>query len=378
MNVQMRLITSDNINHLLSLHKSNNIKLLTGKETLKEVEIETREKLNASSQNEEEGERMEKYDDDDLFGDYKWKASDEFVAAANKSDKSDKPFEIGDKVLFSNVAEYELSPSTIFEIKWIDDTDVGILNPVTGELIVAYIGELAYAPNAPESQDYTNVSPTYGPVSPTYGPVSPTYGPVSPTYGPVSPTYGPVSPTSESPDPRQNVTITETKTITGPPNLVLPAQDTGFRSYQVQPITEEPVPEVGISTTNPSSKGERRYDGKKSFTKEEFISHYGTGEGMRHWENAKNILVVPEDTRIRNDYDYETLQEAWKQKIDEKEPEISYTRDKESPEKLNEVIRTSIKTAQESNTTPLLATIEAEATKEDEGVVSGIKSVNTE
>ena len=362
MNVQMRLITSDNINHLLSLHKSNNIKLLTGKETLKEVEIETRKKLNASSQDKEEGERMEKYDDN-LFEEYEYKVPDEFSIAANKSDK---PFEIGDKVLFSNVVEYELSPTTIFEIKWIDETDVGIVNPATGELIVSYIGELAYAP----------VSPTNDPVSPTYGPVSPTYGPVSPTYGPVSPTYGPDSPNSELPDTRQNVTFTETKTITGPPNLVLPAQNTGFRSYQAPQVSNAPqVSEVGTSIINPSS--ERRYDGKESFTKDEFISHYGTREGTHLWENAKDILVAPEDAQIRNDYNYETMQEAWKQKNDYDEPEISYTRD-DVPEKLNEVIRTSINSAQKSNTTPLLSTIETEATKETEGVVSGIKRVNTE
>ena len=166
----------------------------------------------------------------------------------------------------------------------------------------------------------------------------------------------------------QNVTVTETKTITGPPNLVLPAQNTGFRSYQ--------APEVRRSTINPS-EGERRYDGKESFTKEEFISHYGTRKGMHNWEKAKDILVAPEDTKLPANYNPETLQETWKQKLDNT-PEMSYERDEESP-LFNEVILRSIQTAEESNTTPLLATIEkeAEATEDGEGIVSGIKSINT-
>ena len=87
---------------------------------------------------------------------------------------------------------------------------------------MAYPGELGDPP-----------SPTDGPISPTYGPTSPTYGPTSPTYGPTSPTYGPTSPTDNIKSPA-GVTVTETRTITGPPELVLPPAQSGFRSYVPQ------------------------------------------------------------------------------------------------------------------------------------------------
>ena len=56
----------------------------------------------------------------------------------------------------------------------------------------------------PTSPDYNPTSPDYRPTSPTYAPTSPTYAPTSPTYAPTSPAYDPNTPefgrTSVSPD----------------------------------------------------------------------------------------------------------------------------------------------------------------------------------
>jgi hypothetical protein len=62
--------------------------------------------------------------------------------------------------------------------------------------------ETSYSPSSPtyspSSPTYSPSSPTYSPSSPTYSPSSPTYSPSSPTYSPSSPTYSPTSPTYQT------------------------------------------------------------------------------------------------------------------------------------------------------------------------------------
>ena len=57
----------------------------------------------------------------------------------------------------------------------------------------------SYAPTSPTymqtSPSYAPTSPSYAPTSPTYAPTSPSYAPTSPTYAPTSPSYAPTSPT---------------------------------------------------------------------------------------------------------------------------------------------------------------------------------------
>ena len=112
-----------------------------------------------------------------------------------------------------------------------------IVGPDENEPIIAYPGELGDVPTSPP---YEPTSPTYHPTSPTYGPTSPPYEPTSPPYEPTSPTYHPTSPTyrpnSPDYDPNQPaVTVTDTRTVTGPPELVLPPPQQGFRAYNVPP-----------------------------------------------------------------------------------------------------------------------------------------------
>jgi hypothetical protein len=51
-----------------------------------------------------------------------------------------------------------------------------------------------YYENTPTSSPYNPTSPLYDPNSPAYNPISPTYNPNSPPYAPTSPTYNPNSP----------------------------------------------------------------------------------------------------------------------------------------------------------------------------------------
>ena len=60
----------------------------------------------------------------------------------------------------------------------------------------------AYNPNSPynsESPAYNPISPAYNPTSPTYPPGSPLYNPTSPTYPPGSPAYNPQTPSISPP-----------------------------------------------------------------------------------------------------------------------------------------------------------------------------------
>ena len=150
---------------------------------------------------------------------------------------TDRDLQKGDKVTFQEAVKNGYKPDDIFTVNWIsyEDSDASIIAP-NGEVIMVYPGELG----DPPSPAYVPISPDYAPTSPTYGPTSPTYGPTSPTYGPTSPTYGPTSPSDNIKSPT-GVTVTETRTITGPPELVLPPAQSGFRSYvpQQQNITPE-------------------------------------------------------------------------------------------------------------------------------------------
>ena len=139
------------------------------------------------------------------------------IAAFKSTDKDLQP---GDKVTFQGAVDQGFPADTIFTVKWIDyeNADAMIIGPDENEPIVVYPGELGDVP---------------APMSPEYEPESPTYRPESPTYGPVSPTYRPESPAYDLNQPA--VTVTDTRTVTGPPELVLPPQH-GFREYNVSKI----------------------------------------------------------------------------------------------------------------------------------------------
>jgi DNA-directed RNA polymerase II subunit RPB2 len=249
MNVQMRFITADNINQLVPLTKTSNIEKLTDSTTLGQIAQATFDKINEIANKPKPSTKLDtpNKEEDDLFEPWQGQSSSELqpfgmdqinpvveqpdgeeaspkISAFKASDKS---LHSGDKVIFSDAENNGYAADAVFTIIWIDyeDMDATIESP-DGKKFTVYPGELGDIPSA--------LSPDYAPISPDYAPNSPDYAPNSPDYAPISPNYGPQD---NSPNA---VTVTETRTITGPPALVLPPQNTGFRDYNIP----EPMQEV--------------------------------------------------------------------------------------------------------------------------------------
>jgi len=132
-NIQMRIITEDNIHQLESMSFSKNIQKLT-------------HNPNATH--------------DDII-----MATREAIMNSRRKVKPGTPLSVEDKAIMQ------------------DDRQLAILN-ITPESPV-------YAPTSPV---YDPTSPVYAPTSPVYDPTSPVYAPTSPAYDPTSPVYAPTSP----------------------------------------------------------------------------------------------------------------------------------------------------------------------------------------
>jgi DNA-directed RNA polymerase II subunit RPB2 len=305
MNVQMRFITSDNVDELVPLVKTDNIEKLTGEKTYMEVENTTYNKIHSENWKEkpkakegtpkedesplpQTGWGMPSYDmgTDAIqpFGfeqtmplyqsgfqqpwggleQQPWGGLEQQAPLEQPMKQQEKPIaafrstfktlDKGDKVIFQDAEKYGFKPDDIFTVNWIsyEDSDASITGP-DGQTIMVYPGELGDPPVELTSPPYNPISPDYGPTSPPYNPTSPPYNPTSPPYNPISPDYGPTSPPYNPTSPPQGVTVTETRTITGPPELVLPPAQTGFKSY-VPPTTTEVTPDSFSGEYNPVSR----------------------------------------------------------------------------------------------------------------------------
>jgi len=156
MNVQMRIITDDNIDQLTNMSYSNNMKKLM------KLDEESFEYLKIK---------------------YKRIITDELNQVKEKTkipSKREKP----ESSVVENV--------TNFVSETFGTPESPAYNPESP----------AYEPGSPTynpaSPPYNPESPTYNPASPPYNPESPTYHPESPPYNPASPTYHPESPSSTS------------------------------------------------------------------------------------------------------------------------------------------------------------------------------------
>ena len=143
MNIQMRIITEDNIDKLLNMSYSDNINKLL---------------------------QTDSGDITKLISNYK----NNMMVKIRKED-----VERVSKI--SRTAQINLQDS-----------------PLTDESVPYAEGSPAYAPGSPaynpESPAYNPNSPAYAPGSPAYNPNSPAYNPESPAYNPESPAYAPGSP----------------------------------------------------------------------------------------------------------------------------------------------------------------------------------------
>jgi hypothetical protein len=148
MNIQVRIITEDNIEQLTNMSYSNNASQISNVDSLETLGKELITKL-----------------------------------------KELKPITSQEEPKISGSIEKENTPITYNYTK---DT----VNPYGKTEYNEYITK--YSPTspsyAPTSPSYAPTSPTYVPISPTYVPTSPSYAPTSPTYVPTSPSYAPTSP----------------------------------------------------------------------------------------------------------------------------------------------------------------------------------------
>ena len=154
-NVQMRIITEDNIDQMESMASSRNLENITGLSDLNEIK-KSLVKLAKRDYNDE------------------WNGEKENI------DEVSPELPVGFKPTTPDFAtpDYGKKPE---DVGW-DDSPL-------------------YAPKSPE---YAPTSPLYTPTSPEYAPTSPEYAPTSPTYMPTSPTYAPDGSPDYAPEYEEN------------------------------------------------------------------------------------------------------------------------------------------------------------------------------
>lgn len=162
MNIQMRIITEDNIDQLMNMSYSDNINKLL---------------------------QTDSGDITKLIGDYK----NNMLGKIRKEEA-----ERNEKASKRTTMNYQPTPPSEESVPYAEgspayqpgsDDSMGFFE--TGNSPQYAPGSPAYAPGSPA---YNPSSPPYAPGSPAYNPNSPVYNPTSPPYAPGSPTYAPGSP----------------------------------------------------------------------------------------------------------------------------------------------------------------------------------------
>ena len=346
MNVQMRFITSDNVDELVPLVKTDNIEKLTGETTYMAVENKTYKKIQKDKFTEKPAVK-DKTPTEEVDS-YEWQRPAEqfggvdymqpfgfqqeqplyemsFGEMQNVGNMNQIPaqpitpqqpstpiaafkttqryLEKGDKVIFQEAEKNGYKPDDIFTVNWIsyEDSDASITGP-DGKVVMAYPGELGDPP-----------SPAFVPQSPQYDPKTPDYSLNSPAFNPNSPNFNfPSPPAPPSPSdnikPSPGVTVTETRTITGPPELVLPPAQSNFKTYvppQQTTITPETPDSLEQQTgeRNVFSEEERlrmiRDDAENMPDDEDDNLEYERGSGRGSGSDSKKEENVMENKVIR-------------------------------------------------------------------------------
>jgi len=283
MNVQMRIITEENVDQLLSMSYSNNInKLLKSDRPLEEVIkttiLDTQRKLDVKVKNQ-------------LYLD----ETPELPDAVSKTPTPVTPvtpieslFDIGDQV---NVMNEELGTrfpgviqskyfsskykENVYEVLY-DDGDserdvvesrMKLLKKHTPDSPPYAPYSPAYSPPSGESPPYAQTSPAYVPNSPPYAPGSnpnsPPYAPNSsstPNFVPTSPDFPPPSPVS----PPMAPSSTTSKEIVINPNILDVPQET--KEEEKSPDTDSGEKKVIIQEPNASSSDTTTSSGTKKIT----------------------------------------------------------------------------------------------------------------
>jgi DNA-directed RNA polymerase II subunit RPB2 len=283
MNVQMRIITEENVDQLLSMSYSNNInKLLKSDRPLEEVIkttiLDTQRKLDVKVKNQ-------------LYLD----ETPELPDAVSKTPTPVTPvtpieslFDIGDQV---NVMNEELGTrfpgviqskyfsskykENVYEVLYDDgeserdvvESRMKLLKKHTPDSPPYAPYSPAYSPPSGESPPYAQTSPAYVPNSPPYAPGSnpnsPPYAPNSsstPNFVPTSPDFPPPSPVS----PPMAPSSTTSKEIVINPNILDVPQET--KEEEKSPDTDSGEKKVIIQEPNASSSDTTTSSGTKKIT----------------------------------------------------------------------------------------------------------------
>jgi len=183
MNIQMRIITEDNVDQLISLKNSETLFTKTGIKTYNQLG----DILNRKIQDEKNKPNiLESAVVENPMEQPEWDVPFWNPAPINpdKNVLLADDFNVGDIVYKKN--DDKVGTQYIVEQYDKDDALFVIKHKEEGLIEMVDLEEITKEPPI-KSMGKTSQSPPYSPSSPTYAPVSPTYAPVSPTYGPPSP-----------------------------------------------------------------------------------------------------------------------------------------------------------------------------------------------
>ncbi len=207
MNIQMRIITEDNIEQLTTMKDSQNVFKLTGMKTLREVAVKAKEKLEADNALYKDIQQERKTAEES-------NAIAEITAQPSAVDFETPfatPWAVPSSAAVGSLTHNPFAPPGVMgqpfpdnyfppDLQWTP----GNVEQPTGESPIYVPVSPNYGPSSPQyhpSPEYNPSSPGYRPISPEYNPSSPVYRPSSPEYQPVSPDYNPYGPTSQAPPP---------------------------------------------------------------------------------------------------------------------------------------------------------------------------------
>jgi hypothetical protein len=273
MNVQMRIITEENVDQLLSMSYSDNInKLLKSDRPLEEVIkttiLDTQRKIDVKVKNQHYIDETPEMPDP---------ATIDTPTPVTPVTPVESLFDIGDQV---NVMNDELGTrfpgviqskyfsskykENLYEVLYGDNSSENDVNESRIKLIKKH---------TPDSPPYAPYSPAYVPNSPEYNPTSPAYAPnsssnsSSPPYAPVSPPYPQPSSSSSSSSsysPPMAPSSTTSKEIVINPNILDVPQET--KEEEKSADTDSGEKKVIIQEPNASSSDATTSSGTKKIT----------------------------------------------------------------------------------------------------------------
>ena len=278
MNVQMRIITEENVDQLLSMSYSDNInKLLKSdkpiEKLIKETIFDIQRTLDVKVKN------QPYIDENPILPD---PASIDTPVPATQVDSL---FDVGDQITvrnddlgtrFPGVIQSKYFNSkykeNVYEVLYHDDTSEHDVLESRMKLIKKHTpdsppyapGSPAYSPPSGESPPYAQTSPAYVPNSPPYAPNSPPYAPGSPAYAPTSPQYNPNSSSSPSFAPHSPDSPPPPKEIIINPNILDVPEEKKEEEKSVE--TDSGEKKVIIQEPNSSSSNVTSSSGTRKIT----------------------------------------------------------------------------------------------------------------